>query len=169
MTLSAWIGNAWDVDAAETWDHPLTAYTVGPRWAPTPIDALGPNVDVRGLIGPTDLNGDACPDVVGLPAFAQHILPSTGIHLWMNGTCTTPGRRVELRSRVSDQPAFGSLVTVRSGEERYTMGVASGGGAGSHRSSADLDIPEDVEEIEVVWPSGRRVTYRAPFAAVLRD
>jgi hypothetical protein len=94
-------------------------------------------------------------------------MPSTGIHVLMNDTCVGTPTRVEFRS-ANNQPAFGAMATIFAHAGQITTAIVSGGGAGSHRSAADIFLPADAERIEVTWPDGSQDTYNAPFASVLR-
>lgn len=124
-----------------------------------------PCLDARGLVA-TDLDGDGDQDVV--------IGPREGplaIYENRGAPAATAWLRVALRGRVSNRDGVGAIVTARLASGR-TVPRAIGAGGVIHAASPPEAVfglagGDEIEAIEVRWPSGRRTEVIRPAAGAL--
>lgn len=159
-TPTCFESRAFDFHRCETWDQPMTVWSVGAdQWTLLEDPAFAQVNQTRGSI--TVDWGNGCPGLVTLPAYEEGFHPNTGIHVLTNDTCAEGGHMLELRHSESGQPAFSAIVAVYTPGGRYMVTTESGGGSGSHRSDAKFLVPPDATRVEVTWP-GDGVTQVVP-------
>jgi len=132
---------------------PVLVFARGPE---LPYREVSPSIcclDARGLIA-TDLDGDGDQDVVisqkagPLMVFENIGRPVPGV--WL---------RVELRGRISNRDGVGAAVTARLAGGRSVMRIIGAGGVIHSSGPAEAFFGlggDEVERLEVRWPSGLR-------------
>ena len=117
--------------------------------------------DARGMIA-TDLDGDGDQDVaIGhkdgpLKIFETRGRPAAGT--WL---------RVELHGRASNREGVGAVVTARLASGRRVLRAVGAGGVIHSSGPAEAFFGlgrEEIEAVEVLWPSGRRTEVARPAA-----
>ncbi len=130
------------------WPQQLHLYRFsdnGETWERVHDDALDANVQERGLIGPVDINGDSCVDLVPLP------VGLTDMRALINGTCAAGTQEVAFRN--GPYGAYGSMVLMIAGETRQATVISSSGGTAGF-SPPVKSIPPHVTSLEVHWTNG---------------
>ncbi len=101
-----------------------------------------------------DYNRDGKPDFV-----ASHL--DEPVALLENRTNSQHFLRVKLVGTHCERDAMGAQVTVSAGEQTWTGWMTAGGFACSNESVVDFGVgnQQQIDKIEVVWPSGHRQTW----------
>ncbi len=138
---------------------PVLMFTRGPE---LPYREVSPDIacmDARGLVV-TDLDGDGDQDVViartvgPLAVYENRGQPAAGT--WL---------RVELRGQASNREGVGAVVIAHMASGRLQTKVVAAGGVIHSSSPAEAFFglgADQVEQVEVQWPSGRRSTVTRP-------
>jgi hypothetical protein len=143
---------------------PVLMFARGPE---LPYHEVSPDIgclDARGLVV-TDLDGDGDQDVV----ISQKEGP---LMVYKNISKPAPGMwlRVELQGQASNREGVGAVVTAHLASGRSQTRIIGAGGIIHSSSPAEAFFGlghDDVETLEVRWPSGRRIEVVRPTPGAL--
>jgi hypothetical protein len=131
------------------WPQQIHLYEASPDgagWTRVHNAVTDADVQERGLVGPLDLNGDGCSDLLPLP------VGLTDMRALIDGTCAVGTQEIAFRS--GNQGAYGSEVVLLSddGARQATVIGSTGGVAGF--TPPVKSVGPDVTQLEIHWTSG---------------
>jgi len=131
------------------WPQQIHLYEASPDgagWTRVHNPVTDADVQEHGLVGPLDLNGDGCSDLLPLP------VGLTDMRALIDGTCAAGTQEIAFRS--GNQGAYGSEVVLVSddGARQATVIGSTGGVTGF--TPPVKSVGPDVSQLEIHWTSG---------------
>jgi hypothetical protein len=130
------------------WPQQIHLYQASPdgtSWTRVHNPAVDADVQERGLIGPMDLNGDGCSDLLPLTVGV------TNLRALIDGTCAEGTQEVAFRS--GSYGAYGTQVVMLSDGQRQATVIGSSGGVAGFTPPVKSVGPH-ITLLEVYWTSG---------------